>query len=261
MYEKEKSPSYHPHVFLGTFFLRFNVNKPPLNDARVRRALSLSIDRERFVKDVIRGHQLPAGHLSPPDIAGFNATGGVALDLAAAQKSLADAGFPGGRGFPKLEFLYNSTEANRLIAEALQQMWRTGLGIDISLVNQESKVQIESMRRLDYQIGRYAWIGDYLDASTFLELMITNGGNNQTGWSNAEYDSLIAAANSTADPAKRHAAYQRCEDILAAEQPIAPIYFYTRNNLRRPEVKGWYGNLLDNHALKGVYLDPAAAVP
>jgi oligopeptide transport system substrate-binding protein len=138
-------------------------------------------------------------------------------------------------------------------------MWRTGLGVDISLHNQEAKVQTESMRAGQYEIGRYAWIGDYLDPSTFLELMITGGGNNQTGWSNAEYDRLIADANATADTAKRYAAYQRCEDILAQECPIAPIYFYVRNNLVRPEVKGWYGNLLDMHPLKGVYLDPAAA--
>ena len=116
-------------------------------------------------------------------------------------------------------------------------------------------MQTDSMRRMDYQIGRYAWIGDYLDPSTFLEMMITGGGNNQTGWGNAEYDRLIAEANATADQAKRYAAYQRCEQILIDECPIAPIYFYTRNNLVRPEVKGWYGNLLDIHMLKGVYLD------
>jgi oligopeptide transport system substrate-binding protein len=260
VYEKEQSPFYHPHVFLGTFFLRFNVTKPPLNDARVRRAISLAIDRERFVRDVLRGHQQPAGHLTPPGTAGFNAAGAPVFDLPAAQKLLADAGYPGGKGFPRLQILYNTTGANRLICEALQQMWRTGLGIDLELVNQEAKVQSESMRRLDYQIGRYAWIGDYLDPSTFLELMITNGGNNQTGWSNADYDRAITEASATADTAKRYAAYQRAEDILAAEAPIAPIYFYTRNNLVRPEVKGWYGNLLDNHALKGVYLDGSAAV-
>jgi oligopeptide transport system substrate-binding protein len=259
VYEKEHSASYHPHVFLGTFFLRFNVAKGPLGDARVRRALSLAIDRERFVRDVLHGHQQPAGTLTPPDTAGFTAQGNPPYDLTTAKKLLAEAGFPDGKDFPHLEFLFNTTEANRAIGEALQQMWRTGLGVDITLQNQEAKVQTESMRTGNYEIGRYAWIGDYLDPSTFLEMMITGGGNNQTGWSNAEYDRLIADANQTADNAKRYAAYQRCEQILATECPIAPIYFYVRNNLVRPEVKGWYGNLLDAHALKGVYLDPAAA--
>ncbi|HVS52347.1 MAG TPA: peptide ABC transporter substrate-binding protein [Opitutaceae bacterium] len=259
VYEKEKSEFYHPHAFLGTFFLRFNTTKPPLGDARVRRALSLAIDRERFVRDVMRGHQQAGGHLAPPDLAGFTSTTNVTYDLPTAKKLLADAGFPDGRGFPHLEILYNTTEANRLICEALQQMWRTGLGIDIGLLNQESKVQTDSMRRLDYEIGRYAWIGDYMDPSTFFDLMMSDNGNNETGWKNAEYDRLVTEADHAPDVARRYALYQRCEQILAEEAPIAPIYFYTRNNLVRPEVKGWYGTLLDFHPLKGVWLDPAAA--
>lgn len=260
VYRQEKSPFYNPHVYLGTFFLRFNVEKPPLNDARVRRALSLAIDRERFVRDVLRGGQVPAGHLTPPNTSGFNARAKVTHDLPAAQKLLAEAGFPGGQGFPKLEFLYNSTEANRLIAETLQQMWNKGLGIDITMQNQEARVQTVSMRSGAYQIGRYAWIGDYLDPSTFLELMTGDSGNNMTRWRSADYDRTFAEANQTTDNARRYELYQRCEEIIAAESPIAPIYHYTRNNLRRPEVKGWYGNLLDVHPLKGVYLDASAAV-
>jgi oligopeptide transport system substrate-binding protein len=260
VYENEKSPFYRPHVFLGSYFYRFNVTKPPLNDARVRRALAMAIDREQLVARVARGHQVPAGNLTPPNLAGFTATAKLPYDLAAAKKLLAEAGYPDGKGFPHLDLLFNTNEGHRLIAEAVQQMWRTGLGIDIGLYNQEGKVYTASMRSLDYQIGRYAWVGDYLDPSTFLEMMITGGGNNQTGWGNAEYDRLIAEAASTADQAKRYAAYQRCEQILVDEAPLAPIYFYTRNNLRRPEVKGWYGNLLDLHALKGVYLDASAAV-
>ncbi|MSU65124.1 MAG: peptide ABC transporter substrate-binding protein [Opitutus sp.] len=255
VYEKNGGGAYQPHVFLATFFLRFNLAKPPLNDARVRRALSLAIDRERFVRDVMRGHQLPAGHLTPPDTAGFTAKTDVKFDLPAAQKLLAEAGFPEGRGFPRIEILYNNTEANRLISEALQQMWRKGLGVDIGLINQESKVWADSMRARDYQIARMAWIGDYLDPSSFLELMTGESGNNMTGWQNPEYDRLYAEASQTLDPIRRYQLYQRCEEIIAAESPIAPIYFYTRNNLVRPEVKGWCGNLLDYHPLKGVYLD------
>lgn len=259
-YRKERSPFYEPHVFLATFFLRFNVAKPPLNDPRVRRALSLSIDRGQFVRDVLRGGQVPAGHLTPPDTAGFNARQTAPHDPKLARKLLAEAGFPDGKGFPKLEFLYNSTEANRIIAEALQQMWNRALGIDISMLNQEARVQSDSMRLGNYQIGRYAWIGDYLDPSTFLELMTGDSGNNMTGWRNAEYDRVFGEASRTADQSRRYELYQRCEEIIAAECPIAPIYFYTRNNLLRPEVKGWYGNLLDAHPLKGVYLDAAAAI-
>ncbi len=258
VYEKEKSEFYHPHVFLGSYFYRFNVNVKPLDDVRVRRALAMSINREQIVRDVSRGHQVPAGHLTPPDCAGFTATAQVPYDVPAAKKLLADAGFPGGAGFPKLDVLFNTNEGHRQIAEAIQQMWRINLGIDVGLYNQEGKVWTDSMRALNYKIARFAWIGDYLDPSTFLDLMEGDSGNNQTGWKNAEYDRLIKAAHQTADKTKRYEFYQRCEQILAEECPVAPIYFYTRNNLRRPEVKGWYGNLLDQHPLKGVYLEAGA---
>lgn len=255
VYEAEKSPAYNPSSLLATYVYRFNVNKPPLNDARVRRALAMAIDRDSIVRDVAKGRQLPAGNFCPPGIAGFTATSSVPQDVPAAQKLLAAAGFPGGAGFPKLEILFNTNEGHRQIAEAIQQMWRKNLGIEIGLYNQEGKVWSDSMRSLNYTIARFAWVGDYLDPSTFLDIMTSDNGNNQTGWKNAEYDRLITEARSSSDQARRHALYQRCEEILAEECPIAPVYFYTRNNLVRPEVKGWYGNLLDLHPLKGVSLD------
>jgi oligopeptide transport system substrate-binding protein len=173
---------------------------------------------------------------------------------------MAEAGYPDGQGFPALEMLYNSTEANRLIAEALHQMWNQALGIHITLQNQEARVQNDTMRAGNYQIGRFAWIGDYLDPSTFLELLTGDSGNNMTHWRSADYDRIYAEANQTADNAKRYELFQQLEEILARECPIIPIYFYAKNMLRRPEVKGFYGNLLDQHPLKGVYLDPSAAV-
>lgn len=258
-YRAEKSPFYTSHILFGTFFLRLNVEQPPLHDARVRRALSLAIDREAMVRDVMRAGQQPAGHLTPPGTAGFHSRARVSLDVETARKLLAEAGFPNGQGFPVLELLYNSTEANRLIAEALQQMWQRGLGIGLKMQNQEARVQNDSMRSGNYQIGRFAWIGDYLDPSSFLELMTSTSGNNMTRWGSADYDRIFAEANQTEDTAKRYELYQQLEEILARECPIVPVYFYARNRLRRPEVKGWHGNLLDQHPLKGVYLDPSAA--
>lgn len=256
VYEREHPEFYHPHPFLGTYAYRFNVTQPPLDDVRVRRALAMSIDREQLVRDVARGHQWPADHYCPPDLAGFNATAGIPTDIPAAQKLLAAAGYPDGKGFPHLDILFNTNEGHRQIAEAIQQMWRKNLGIDVGLHNQEAKVWADSMRQLHYTIARFGWVGDYLDPSTFLETMAGDSGNNQTGWSNAEYDRLLQAARRTSDRAQRYAYFQRCEQILADEAPMAPIYFYSRNNLIRPEVKGWYGNLLDQHPLKGVSLEP-----
>ncbi len=258
IYDKEHSEYFHPAPFLGQYNYRFNVNVPPLNDVRVRRALAMTIDREQIVHDVARGHQLTAGHFTPPDTAGFNATANVPHDPEAARKLLAEAGFPGGKGFPHLEIFYNTNEGHRQIAEAIQQMWRRELGVDVGLYNVEGKVWTQSMRTLNYQIARYAWIGDYLDPSTFLDIMASDNGNNQTGWKNAEYDELLRRANTSGSREERYKYYQRCEQILCDECPMAPIYFYSRNNLRLPAVVGWYGNLLDQHPLKNVYLDASA---
>ncbi|HRP05467.1 MAG TPA: peptide ABC transporter substrate-binding protein [Opitutaceae bacterium] len=252
-------PMLNQDPMLATYFYRFNVTKAPLNDARVRRALTLSVNRKQIVDHVTKGGQIPAGHLTLPNIAGFTAKADVPYDPAQARQLLAEAGFPGGKGFPKVELLYNTNEGHRQIAEAIQQMWRRELGIEISLFNQEAKVYVETMRTLSYHIARYAWVGDYLDPSTFLDTMTTANGNNQTGWSNAEYDRLIAAAETAGNETERYAFFQRCEEIIAAENPILPIYFYVRNNLQRPEVKGWYSNLLDLHPLKGVFLQPQSA--
>ena len=156
---------------------------------------------------------------------------------------------------PAIELLYNTSENHRAIAEAIQQMWRKNLGIDVNLFNQEAKVWNATMRQMNYQIARFAWGGDYLDPSTFLDIFQSGNGNNQTGWSNAEYDRLIELARSTPDNAKRYEYFQRCEEILAEEAPAAFVYFYKRNILQRPEVKGFYGNLLDLHPLKGAYLE------
>ena len=253
---KRENPALNPqHVQLGTYVFRINTTLPVLNDPRVRRALAMAIDRESLVRDVTKGGQAPAGNFCPPNLAGFTARASVPYDVAGAQKLLAEAGFPGGKGFPKFDVLFNTHEGHRMICEAVQQMWRKSLGIDVGLYNQEGKVWTESMRALDYQIARFAWMGDYLDPSTFLDIMTSDNGNNKTGWKNAEYDRLIAAANASPDKAQRYEYYQRCEEILAQECPILPVYFYVNNNLVRPEVKGWHGNLLDLHPLKDVYLE------
>ncbi len=239
---------------LATYFYRFNTKKPPLDDIRVRRALSLAIDREQLVSKVTLGGQLPARNLTPPQTGGYTAGDLLSGDIAEAQRLLADAGFPGGQGFPKLEILFNTNDGHRRIAEAIQQMWRTNLGVDIGLYNQESKVQSDSMREGNYTIARMAWIGDYVDASTFLELMLSNSGNNQTGWANADYDRLVDEARYKIDPTERFALYRQAEKILMDESPIAPIYFYVNSQLQVPNLKGWYGNLIDIHPYKHVYL-------
>lgn len=241
--------------YLGTYFYRINVTKPPLNDKRVRQALAMAIDREAIVKDVTKGGQLPAYNLTPPGTAGYTCRTHLREDVAEAKRLLAEAGYPDGKGMPPVEILYNTSESHRAIAEAIQQMWKTKLGVDARLVNQEWKVYLDSQRALDYQVARGSWIGDYADPNSFLDMWLTGGGNNQTGWSNPEYDRLIAQAAATTDPQKRLEVFQKAEAILMDEMPIIPVYFYTRVFLMRPEVKGWYPNILDNHLYNGVYLE------
>jgi len=257
VYRREQPELLHTEPLLATYIYRFNVRRPPLDDVRVRRALALAIDRVAIVERVTRGGQPPACNFTPPGTGGYVSRARLDSTVDDARALLADAGFPGGDRFPSIVLLYNTNEGHRQIAEAVQEMWQKKLGISVTLHNQEAKVYTDTMRNGAYDIARYAWSGDYNDPNTFLDMMISNGGNNQTGWSNAEYDRLLAEAGRTFDEAARFEIFQRAEEILMDEVPIAPVYFYTRNNLRLPMVKGWYGNLLDLHPYNRVYLEGA----
>jgi oligopeptide transport system substrate-binding protein len=239
----------------ATFYLRLNVNKPPLNDVRVRRALALSLDRNEIAAGLLKGGETPARNLTPPGTGGFTARVSMETDIPEAKRLLSEAGYPGGKGFPKLDYLYPSSGGGKsALGEAIQQMWRKNLGIEITLTNQEFKIWAETLQQGNYLISFNDWVADYFDPSTFVDLMIANGGNNNTGWSNAEYDRLDGLAASTPDNGKRFEYFQGCEAILARECPIIPIFFEAGNRLVRPEVKGWYDNPLDIHPLNSVYL-------
>ncbi len=241
--------------YLGTYFYRLNAAKPPLNDKRVRRALALVIDRGQIAQFILKAGQRPALCFTPPNTAGYSCRVQFEGTADEARKLLIEAGYPGGKGFPTVELLYNTSEAHRVIAEAIQQMWKKELGVDVKLVNQEWKVYLDSVKRLEYQIARAAWIGDYNDPNTFLDMWVTDGGNNRTGWSNAEYDRLIDLAGRTADPVRRFEYFQQAEAILLDELPIIPIYFYVRSVLMQPSVRNWNPTILDHHPYAHVYLE------
>ncbi len=255
-YRKDRSDVLHEDPAHIIYFYSFNTARPPLDDARVRRALSMAIERDIITKFVTRGNQPPAGHFTPPDVGGFTSRTSTLTDIPKAKQLLAEAGYPNGRGFPRVEILYNTSEGHRAIAEAIQQMWKKNLGISVGLYNQEGKVWSDSLRQKNFMIARNGWVGDYIEPSSFLDLFASDNGNNTTNWSTPEYDALLVEARNTVDQKKRFEIYQRCEDILQAEMPVAPIYFYVRASLRLPSVKGWYGTPLDYHPLKGVYLEP-----
>lgn len=254
-YKKENPTALRIDPYLGTYFYRVNVTKKPFDNVLVRKALAMAIDRNAIVKRVTKGGQIPAEAFTPPELAGYTANAKLPYDVAQAKKLLAQAGYANGKGFPTTELLFNTSETHKTIAEAVQQMWRRDLNIDITLVNQDWKVYLDSQKQLNYQLSRSAWIGDYLDPNTFLDMFVTGGGNNNTGWSNKEYDVLIKKAGETKDANARLVFFQKAEEILLDEAPIMPVYTYTRVYLQRPEVRGWYANIQDRHPLKYVYLD------
>ena len=175
--------------------------------------------------------------------------------IAQAKKLLAEAGYADGKGFPKLEILYNTLEAHKKVAAAIQQMWRKHLGIEVSLRNAEWKVYLDDMSKLRYQIMRRGWIADYTDPMTFIELMASWSDNNNTGWKNPAYDELVRKALAEADPARRLEFLRQAEKILVDELPILPLYFYVSQNAWKESVKGLYPSALDVHPLHEVYVE------
>jgi oligopeptide transport system substrate-binding protein len=249
----------HPAVlridpFLDTAFMRFNVKRAPFNDQRIRQALARALDRTALVQDVTLGGQQPAHCLTPPNTAGYTARAAIPDDFARARQLLAEAGFPGGRGFPKVEIQFATLELNQRLLEAVQQMWRRELGVAVTLANKEQRVWLNDERQLNYDISYAHWIGDYVDPSTFLELFTSDGGNNSTGWANAGYDRLVKAAGAEQDPHGRYELYQQAEALLE-EAPIVPLFFGTRVFLCHPAVKNWRPALLGIHQYKDVHLE------
>ena len=254
---KRKDPGVvHITPWVGTYFYRFNTTIKPLNDVRVRRALALSINREEIVKRVTKGGEIPAYTFTPPGINGYYPKARLEYNIDKARQLLAAAGYPGGKGFPRLELIYNTSEKHRQVAIAIQEMWKKALNIHITLANLDWKVFLDRESHLDYQLDRGGWIADYLDPTNFLDLFVTGGGNNRTGWSNPQYDRYIHEAALTADRDQRYAIFQKAEKLLMQQVPVMPIYTYTRRRLIRKSVKGWYDNILDRHPYKYIYLDP-----
>ncbi len=249
--------------YYGTYFYRINLDpvkgpNPALRDARVRRALALAIDRDAIVKNITRAGEIAAFSYTPEGPGGYHAKAKLRTDYDEARRLLAEAGFPGGKGLPKLVVHFDTKESHRAIAEAVQEMWKKQLGVEVELLNEEWKVYLATQQSQSYMISRSGWIGDYVDPNTFLEIFQSTSGNNNTGWKNPEYDRLIVASWYAPDEPARMELLAQAEAILTEECPIIPIYHYTRDYLIASSVKGWYSNLLDEHHYKYLHLDDSA---
>ncbi len=254
---KENHPDLiHFESYLGTYFYRFNVEEPPFDDVRVRLAFNLATDRQAIVEKVTKGGQLPARCFTPPGTGGFSPESRFRFDPQKAksliQEYLTEKGL---ESLPKIELKYNTSEGHKKVAEALQGMWKNHLGAEIQLLNMEWKVFLSTIAKRDFSLARAGWIGDYVDANTFLHMWRTGDGHNNTGWSSTRYDELLELAAQESDTQKRFSYFEECEKLIAENAPILPIYFYVHVTLRSPTVKGWHPTLLDHHPYKYVRLE------
>jgi len=241
--KSEKSPELTIPTELATYFYRFNTTKKPFTNVKVRKALSMAIDRQSIIDNVSQGGQLPAYALVPTGVADakgeFRENGGdyFAENLEEAKTLLAEGLKE--EGMDKLSFsiVYNTSEAHKKMAEAIQQMWNK-LGVDVQLENVEFKVKIDREHALDYEVTRAGWIGDYVDPNTFLDLFASWSTQNDTGWTSDKYDELIKSAASEFDVAKRMGYLHEAEKLIIEAYPIMPIYYYTRPMMIKPNLVG-----------------------
>lgn len=252
----KKRMDFHASPFLGTYFIRFNCTKAPFSDPRVRLACSLVVDRESIVSKITRAGETPALSFVPPGTGhGYEPPAGLGRDAVLARKLLAEAGFPGGRGFPVFEYLYKGdSDLDRDIAVELQGMFERELGIRMQLRAQEWTVYLAAQSALDYDVCRSSWVADYNDPNTFLNMFVTGDGNNRTGWSHSEYDGWVARAGREVDGVRRFDCFAKAEEILLRrEAPVCPLYFYVGIQFYDPErLEGIVPNLLDEHPLRFV---------
>lgn len=259
------------YPYLGTYFYVINVSDKAkdvdpkaaevLSNPKFRKALSLAIDKQLIVDKVAQGGQTPATSYVPAgiiDSAGkefqkdYSPKG---ANIEEAKKLLAEAGYPNGEGAPTITFTFNTDQGHQNIAQAIQDMWKTNLGINVELKNEEWAVFQDTRNNFQYSIARHGWIADYNDPMTFLDMWTTGNGQNNSGYSNKEYDKLISAAKVELDDAKRTELLHKAEDILMDESPIIPIYYYTNVLCIDQNVKGTYKSPLGQMEFRDAYVE------
>lgn len=251
--------NFHSFTYLGTYFLRFNTTRPPLDDPRVRRALAMAIDKRLLVEKILKTGEAIASQFVPEGTANSLPVQGLPHDPAGARALLKEAGFEGGRGMRPIEYLFESVSGSgssphAKIGVELQQMWQRELGIRVELRQMEKQVYLKAQRSLEYDVSRSTWIGDYNDPNTFLDLFRSNNGNNRTGWKDARYDAWMDEAAGQPDLARRAEILRQAETRLLRDGvPIAPIYFFSGFNYYNPAtISGIWGNILDTHPINAI---------
>ncbi|MEH7346270.1 peptide ABC transporter substrate-binding protein [Bacillus sp. JJ1532] len=227
----------------GVYKYKFNTTVEPFNNVNIRKAFALSINRQELIDNILQGEQQPAMALVPPSMFEENEKGyfndnDVEKAKEYLQKGLEEMGLKDPSELPAVTLSYNTSEAHQKIAQAIQDMWKNNLGVEVNLDNQEWAVYLDKVHSLDYQVARMGWLGDFNDAINFLEMFRdANGGNNDTGWENKEYQELLAKSATEGDPEVRQQMLKDAEAIFMDEMPIAPIYYYTNNWVQDPKLK------------------------
>lgn len=259
------------YPYLGTYFYVINVSDKAkevdpkaaeaLSKPKFRKALSLAIDKQLIVDKVAQGGQTPANSYVPAgilDSAGKEFkkdSSSKGTDIEEAKKLLAEAGYPNGEGAPTITFTFNTDQGHQNIAQAVQDMWKTNLGINVELKNEEWAVFQDTRTNFQYSMARHGWIADYNDPMTFLDMWTTGNGQNNSGYSNKEYDKLIAEAKVELDDTKRTELLHKAEDILMDESPVIPLYYYTNVLCIDKNVKGTYKSPLGQMEFRDAYVE------
>ncbi|MBL9202063.1 MAG: peptide ABC transporter substrate-binding protein [Opitutaceae bacterium] len=238
-YRAESPASLRLDPQLSTFYVNFNATKAPFTDARVRRALALALDRAAITRTVFTDARAPARTLVPPNCGGYTAPAGQRDDVAAARALLAEAGFPGGKGFPVLPLLVRNDAAMPKVAEVIQAMWQRELGVRISIEPSEQKTWIETQNSLRHLIAIRGWTADFPDPTNFLDPFRGGVAINSSGWTNPTFDRLLDQASAAIDPAARFALLREAEALLLDDAGLAPLYHGARTYLLHPAVKNW----------------------
>ena len=252
--QADKNPELVLGGMVGTYYYNLNSKVKPFNNVKVRKALSMTLDRETIVSKIAQGGEIAAEGVVPFGI--FDEEGKEYRDKVGQlikydpvegkklfEEGLAEEGMTPA-DFSKFVILYNTAESHKKIAQAVQEMWRTNLGVEMQLENVDFQVKLDREKAGDFDVSRAGWVGDYMDPMTFMDLWFSTSSFNDAKYNNPEYDKLVLAAKSTADQNIRFDSMRKAEKIIMEDMPIVPVYFYTQPYVQKPYLKGVYKPLV-----------------